>query len=72
MVRLNLSSDGGKIEFKFRWGKKLYITTFVKECEKIIECKEKSISNLAYKQGLLFEKSNEPDKFRETYKKWSK
>ena len=36
-------------------------TTCVKECEKNIECK-KEIPNLAYKQGLLFEKSKEPGK----------
>ena len=35
---------------------------------KIIECKKKETLNLAYKQGLLFEKSKEPDKFREMYK----
>ena len=41
---------------------------FVKEYEKIIECKKKGILNLAYKQGLLF-KSKEPNKFKEMYKK---
>ena len=41
---------------------------FVKEYEKIIECK-KGILNLADKQGLLFEKSKELDKFKEMYKK---
>ena len=37
--------------------------------KKIITCKKKGILNLAYKQGLLFEKSKESDKFKETYKK---
>ena len=37
-------------------------TTCVKECEKNIECEKKEIPNLAYKQGLLFEKSKEPGK----------
>ena len=60
MLRLNLSSDA------IRNCKET--TTFVKECEKIIECKKKEILNLAYKQTLLFEKSKEPDKFREMYK----
>ena len=64
MVRLNLSSDN------VRNCKET--TTFVKECEKIIECKKKGILNLTYKQGLLFEKSKEPDKFKEMYKKWSR
>ena len=36
---------------------------------KNIECKKKGILNLAYKQGLLFEKSKELDKFKEMYKK---
>ena len=35
---------------------------------KNIECKKKETLNLAYKQGLLYEKSKEPDKFRERYK----
>ena len=60
MVRLNLSSDG-VINCK-------ETTTFVKECEKNIECKKKEILYLAYKQGLLFEKSKEPEKFRKIYK----
>ena len=42
---------------------------FVKKCEKIIKCKKKGILNLAYKKELLFEKSKDPDKFKEIYKK---
>ena len=43
---------------------------FVKKCEKLcIKCKKKGILNLAYKQELLFEKSEDPDKFKEIYKK---
>ena len=42
---------------------------FVKKCEKIIKCKKKGILNLAYKQELLFEKSKDPDKLKEIYKK---
>ena len=61
MVRLNLSSDD------VRNCKET--TTFVKECEKIIECKKKGILNLAYKQGHLFKKSKEPDKSKKMYKK---
>ena len=60
MVRLSLSSDD------VRNCKET--TTFVKECKKIIECKKKGILNLTYKQGLLFEKSKEPHKFKEMYK----
>ena len=33
------------------------------------ECNKKGILNFANKQGLLFEKSKESDKFIETYKK---
>ena len=44
MVRLNLSSDN------VRNCKET--TMFVKEYEKIIECKKKGILNLTYKQGL--------------------
>ena len=43
--------------------------TFVKECQNIIECKKKGILNLANKQGLLFNRSKEPEKFKEMYKK---
>ena len=64
MVRLNLSLDS------VRNCKKT--TKFVKECEKIIECKKKGILSLVHKQGLLFEKSQELCNFRETYKKWRK
>ena len=42
--------------------------TFVKECEKIITCKKTGILNVAYKRGLLFEKSKGPDKFKEMHK----
>ena len=55
MVRLNLYSD------EVRNCKET--TTFVKECKK------KRTLNLACKKGLLFEKSKEPDKFKEIYKK---
>ena len=41
MVRLNLSSDGVR-NCKER-------TTFVKDCEKVIECKKKRTLNLVYK-----------------------
>ena len=34
----------------------------------IIKCKRKVILNLAYKQGLLSEKSKESDKFKEIYR----
>ena len=61
MVRLNLSSDNVRNCEE--------TTMFLKESEKIIKCKEKGIFNLAYKQGLLFEKSKEPDKFKEMHKK---
>ena len=44
-------------------------TTCVKECEKNIECEKKEIPNLAHKQGLLLEKSKEPGKVKEIYKK---
>ena len=47
-------------------------TKFITECEKIIESRKKGILNLAYKQGLLFEKFKKPEKFIETYRKWSK
>ena len=40
MLRLNLNSDGVK-NYK-------ETTMFVKECEKIIECKKKEILNLRY------------------------
>ena len=59
MVRLNLSSDNVR-----NCEKK---TMFVKECEKIIKCKKRGILNLAYKQGILFEKSKESFKFKEIY-----
>ena len=60
----------GWIEFKFGWRKNCKeTTTFVKECEKNIECKKKGILNLAYKQEILFGKSKEPNKFREIYEK---
>ena len=62
MVRLNWSSDN------IRNCKET--TTFIKECKKNIECKKKGIFNLAYKQGLIFEKSTEPDKSKEMYKKY--
>ena len=39
---------------------------------KIIECKKKETLNLAYKQGLLFEKSKEPDKLEKCINKWGK
>ena len=55
MVGLNLSSDN------------------VRNCEETTMfekvCKKKGILNLAYKQGHLFEKSKEFDKFKEIYKK---
>ena len=60
----------GEIEFDARKCKET--TTFVKECQNIIECMKKGILNSANKQGLLFEKSKEPDKFKEICKKWSK
>ena len=60
MVILNLSSDD------VRNCKET--TTFVIIC-KNIECKKKGILDLAYKKVLLFEKSREPNKFREIYKK---
>ena len=59
-MRLNLSSDG------VRNCKET--TMFVKEREKIIECKKKEILNLECKKGLLFEKSEKLDKVREMYK----
>ena len=61
MVRLNISLDDVR-NCKER-------TMFVKKREKSIECKKKRIFNLAYKQGLLFEKSKLHDKFNEMYKK---
>ena len=61
MVRLNVSLDDLR-NCKER-------TMFVKKREKSIECKKKRIFNLAYKQGLLFEKSKLHDKFNEMYKK---
>ena len=42
---------------------------FMRECKKIIKCKKKGILNLVYEQGLLFEKSKDPDKFKEMHKK---
>ena len=42
---------------------------FMKECKKNIKCMKKAILNLIYKQGPLFEKSKEPDTFKEMYKK---
>ena len=47
MVRLNLSSDG--------IGNCKETNTFVKECDKNIECKKTGILNFAYKQGLMGE-----------------
>ena len=61
MVRLNLSSDNVR-NFE-------ETTMFVKECEKVIKCKKKGNLNLAYKQGLLFEKFKESDKFNEMLRK---
>ena len=61
MVRLNLSWDNVRNYEE--------TTMFVKECEKIIKCNKKGILNLAYKQGLVFEKSTEFDQFKEKYKK---
>ena len=46
-------------------------TTFVKECEKNLECKKNEILNMGYKQELLLEKSKEPEKFNEINKKWT-
>ena len=60
MVRLNLSWDNVRNCEE--------TTMFVKECEKIIKCEKKEIPNLAYKQGLVFEKSTESDQFKEKYK----
>ena len=40
-----------------------------KNAKKTIICKNKGILNLTYKQGLLFKKSKESDKFKEMYKK---
>ena len=45
---------------------------FVKECEKIVKSKKKGILNLANKQRFLLEKFEEPNKFKEMYKTWSK
>ena len=59
MVRLNLSSDNVRSCEE--------TTTFVKELKKIINCYKKGNSNLVYKQGLLFEKYKESDKFTEMY-----
>ena len=42
---------------------------FIKECEKNVKCKKKEILNLAYKEGLLLEKSKDSDKFKDMYKK---
>ena len=40
----------------------------VKEFDKIIRCKKKGIFNLGYKQGVLFWKFKDSDKFREILK----
>ena len=53
MVRLNLILDHVRNCEK--------TTTFLKQCKKIIKCKKKWILNFAYKQELLFGKS-ESDK----------
>ena len=57
MVRLNLSlTDVRNCK---------ETTTFVQECEIIIEYKKKGIFNLAYTQRLLFKKPKQPDKFKQ-------
>ena len=63
MVRLNLSSDNVRNCDE--------TTTFVNESEKIIKekGKKKGIFNLAYKQGILFKKSKDAQKFKELYEK---
>ena len=61
MVRLNVSSDNLRNCEE--------TTMFVKECEKILKCKKKGIFSLTYKQGYLFKKSKESDKFKEMYRK---
>ena len=40
----------------------------VNEFDNIIKCKKKRILNLAYKRGILFKKSKESDRFKETLK----
>ena len=40
----------------------------VKEHDKIIKCKKKRILNLSYKQGFLFKKFKESDRFLEMLK----
>ena len=60
MMKLNLSSDNVRDCEE--------TTTFLKECGKIIKCKKKGILKLAYKQGFLFPKLEESDKFKEMYK----
>ena len=61
MVSLNLSSDD------VRNCKET--ATFVKECEKIMDCKKKEFLKLMHKKGILFKKSKEPEKLKEVYKK---
>ena len=57
MVRLNLTLDNvSKCE---------ETTIFVKERKINIKCKKKGVLNLAYKRGLLFQKSKECDKVKE-------
>ena len=60
MVRLNLSLNNVRNCEE--------ATKFKNDFEKIMKCKKKGIVNLAYKQGLLFEKFKEIDKFKELYK----
>ena len=66
MVRLNLTSDNER-----NWEE---TTAFVKELEKKkLSIIRKGIFNLAYKDGLLFEKVTELDRFKEMcMKKWLK
>ena len=66
MVRLNLTSDNER-----NWEE---TTTFVKELEKkILSIIRKGNFSLAYKDGLLFEKVTELEKFNEMCKKkWFK
>ena len=64
MVRLNLSSNNVRNCEK--------ITRFVKECEKIIECKEKGILNLAFKQDFYLKNRKNPTSLKKFIKKCSK
>ena len=57
MVRLNLTLDNVSICEE--------TTIFVKERKINIKCKKKGVLNLAYKRGLLFQKSKECDKVKE-------